>query len=274
MERLNPLPPGVKLISNEDFARLRDRDPTVPSGPDHCSTCNGKREFQWWNQDRSSIVTYACSCEDQWIAHCYLAHCGIGIGYGRLGWADWDQTKFPAASEAVAGYLNDPETYVRAGIGMLFVGRSGTGKTLMASLLLKELLARGYDGYFTRFAKAVDLFMSGWRDPDEKRWFHRRIENSEVLVLDDIGREHKGNMETSSHTVEEVIRHRVANARPTIITTNKKPEELQNDYGALSLMAVSLEPVVFSESEPFWVQQRERAIAETKSRLTRPIVFS
>jgi DNA replication protein DnaC len=201
----------------------------------------------------------------------YLAHCGVGLTYARMDWEDLGLDHDHPARRAALEYVADSASLIHAGLGLIFTGPSGTGKTLMSTLILKSLLAQGHGGYFARFTEAIDLFMSGWRDPVEKREFHRRIKNSAVLVLDDVGREKRGRHETSAETVEEVLRHRVARAKPTIITTNKSADVLSGDYGIATFLS-GYSTVVEFKNDPFFDRLQARALEEKRLGLTRPIV--
>ena len=79
----------------------------------------------------------------------------------------------------------------------------------------------------------IDTYTGGWNSQDEKAWFHRRIKNAGVLVVDDVGREYQGRAKNGlpESTFDEVLRHRVAAGTPTFISSNKDMKQLQEGYG-------------------------------------------
>lgn len=270
MHSLLPPPRGVRLLSNDESARLARLNPSAGAT---CPTCQGRRAFRWYrhaargfdagSEDPYEVVTFDCTgvvpCDDQRILTKFLWNAGLGLAYQRLSWEDAKAME-QGARDCAHEYLWRANDYVNAGVGFILHGEVGNGKTMLASLILKTLLGEGYDGYFTTFSELIDIFMSAWRDPEEKAWFYRRIKGAGILVIDDVGREHKQRRLVSMAEAEktgrdpglsdyptsvaesvfdEVIRHRVGAARPTIVTTNFDLKRLTEGYGGnvMSLLA-------------------------------------
>lgn len=277
---LDPLPAGVSLLGTSDLDRLRVLFPKVippkgmPMRPQDCPTCLGKREFMWWaDQERKEIVTYECNCIEQWVLHIYFLNANIGKAYQTLSWVDVEAE--PGAVEKVKEYREMADSYIQAGCGLILYGEMGTGKTMLATLLLKKLLATGHQGYSIMFADMIKRLTSGWYDQDEKAWFQRRIENAGVLVVDDIGREYQGMRQSGlpESMFDNVLRHRVASALPTIITTNLDMTKLNEAYGGNILSLLRERSVTYRfTGEDFRDRQRHRLDEETSLGLTRPIV--
>lgn len=227
-----PLPQGIRLLTNNELAHLRSKIPTLPASPLDCPTCYGKGTYRWWDESTPrEPADWACNCIDQWTMFLYLLHSGIGDNYQRLGWADLRAED--GAIETAERYIMRAEAYVRSGFGLTFHGNHGTGKTLLSTLILKHLLGLGYDCYFTTFSEMIDTYTGGWHDAEERRRFHQRIKNARVLVIDDVGKEYQGRNQTGlpGSTFDEVLRHRVAAATPTIITTNHDLDTIHQKYG-------------------------------------------
>lgn len=288
LARLEPLPPGIRLLTDEEAGRLRLRHPGLPRTPDDCPTCRGRKVFRWWAYDdegAASAAEYECPCLDQWVLHRYLLNANIGLTYQRLGWRDVRAEQ--GAVDKVAAYLDHADDYLNAGCGLILWGNKGAGKTMLAALVLKALLARGYSGYFTTFSEMLDLFTAGWHDRDEKALFYRRVKNAGVLVLDDVGREFKqrrmvagqGMQDYTTATAEaafdEVLRHRVANSKPTILTTNLDMRQLEEGYGGntMSLLHERSTTYHFTGGD-FRDQARMRLDEEIVQGLTRPVVLA
>lgn len=271
MSVLPPIPPTVRILSDEESDRLKRLNPGLWADPEtKCLTCFKKGAFKARSGDQVE-----CNCAEQWVLHRFLLNAGIGLHYQRLDWDDLDPQVSAAIQVAVLEYADSAQQFINAGLGMIISGTPGTGKTLLAVLLLKALLKQGYDGYFTQFNQMLDDYSSGWRDRSDKDWFLRRVTNAGVLVIDDIGRESKGRENVTTPMFDQVIRSRVANARPTIITTNFTKEEMQSGYGpnVMSLLAErSIDHTL--NGLDYRPRANERTVDEIKSGVARPMALA
>jgi len=161
---------------------------------------------------------------------------------------------------------DDPHNFLANG----FVVHN-TGKTMLANLILKDLVREGHDCYFTTFSGAIEQFTSTWGDRDEKARFAKRFMLSRVLCLDDLGKEFRNRL--SSSTFDHILRTRVFELRPTILTTNLHPTEISVGYGAsiLSLLAEQSVHVHFTGGD-YRPHAHYRSISEVEAGEVRAIV--
>jgi hypothetical protein len=150
------------------------------------------------------------------------------------------------------------------GVGLLFDGAPGIGKTTHAVVTAMELVRRlpedpdaakailsmqdddygmssrpvyymTYPEFLSRKKSMIDA------DPESKRimfqemeGFHGRASNDtlnvRVLILDDLGKEYKG-AGFNDASFDEILRSRYDRGLPTIITTNVAREKWANQYG-------------------------------------------
>lgn len=294
--QLPPLPVAIRTLSDEESTALARRIPDLSPDPTRCPTCHGAKTFRWYSYDDSNkrtdeVVTYDCPCVDQWILNRYLLHCGIGTNYQRYDWDDYVASK----PGAVIDWLIAADAFINAGFGFVLTGNIGNGKTLLALLALKSLLAQGYDGYFTTFSEMIDHVTASWRGKEERAWFTRRVRNAGILVIDDLGRETKqkrvrtkdevaaGDTEVEKREVhdfmrsafEEVVRYRISMSKPTIITTNETFDALGRHYSTnvFSLLSERSEVVQFTNAD-YRQQSKEIFKREVTQGLTRPIVLA
>ena len=151
----------------------------------------------------------------------------------------------------------------KTGVGLLFDGGPGLGKTTHAVVTLLELIRRlptdeqqakqvfGYSSndysraarpiYYMTFPDFLNRKKSMFdAEPEQKRelqlemdGFHGRSAldhlNVRVLVLDDLGKEYGSEYNVAGF--DEILRSRYDKALPTIVTTNTPREQWKTKYG-------------------------------------------
>lgn len=170
---------------------------------------------------------HSCACDYQstLLRHYLLAH--IPDGYIRLSAGDY--VGDPGAWGSVEAYLANWDNARRHGLGLGFYSRSqGTGKTMLATFLARELVKRGESVYYINFRTLVGLYDT---PRDERAHEEERIRNDMVLVLDEIARPvSEAQRSFYGEKFEELIRYRTDYGRVTIMTTNLTPTELDTLY--------------------------------------------
>lgn len=127
-----------------------------------------------------------------------------------------------AAWEKAATFASGfPHTGVSAGLGLLFTGANGIGKTHLAAAVLRELAeSKGVRGQFWDFHELMREIRSSY-NPDvrmtESDVLDPIIETG-VLVLDDLGAWKM--TDWMNDTLFHILNQRYVHQRPSIITTN------------------------------------------------------
>lgn len=275
MYQLPKLPDAVRSLRADESARLDAEHPNLPKNLDRdCITCMGKKTFKWWDnygQPDAQIVEYECPCSDQFLLYKYFLNAGLGKQATRAFLADAQDVDARAMMKSM-DYADKSDYYVSRGMGLVFYGSHGNGKTLTSVLLTKDLLSRGIDGYFTTFSNMLDNFASGWRDEPNRVWFNKKVRNSPLLVVDDIGRENKNMNNMASSALDGVFRNRVQNALPTIVTTNLSLPAFEKAYssGVMSLLTETSFTYEFTGVD--WrPKQKKRNELEIEQMLVRPV---
>jgi DNA replication protein DnaC len=146
-------------------------------------------------------------------------------------------TDNPVSSRSLAAVLLTVRGYVREypkldKPGLLFIGPPGTGKTHLSVAVLRELIARGFEGVFYDFQALLNHIRSGYDQSSGMmdRDAYRSALEAEILVLDDLGAHRV--TDWVEDTVTSLITQRCNNQRATIMSTNLRDPEVGDKRGS------------------------------------------
>lgn len=133
-----------------------------------------------------------------------------------------------AAIQAAKDYVKNLEENLDLGLGLIFKGDIGVGKTTIAICIMKEVLKKKFSAYFVSMASLMREVFNSNNSIQEK------LVNTKLLVLDDLGMEYRGNKSESwiLHTFDDLIDARHSRQLSTIITTNLPARSIKdaNDH--------------------------------------------
>jgi DNA replication protein DnaC len=136
--------------------------------------------------------------------------------HGRI---DYEQ-QWQEARSWVAGFrrylVNSPDTAL-VGHGLVLVGPTGTGKTMLACSFMNYLTAKGFSAAFTRDGDLMRLLTNRYPS-DEELDLLAYLQRSALVIVDDLGR-----TAGATDTIEPFLRYRMDEGKPTIITMNNVP---------------------------------------------------
>lgn len=114
---------------------------------------------------------------------------------------------------------------------LLFIGRTGLGKTYLSVSIAREVLEKGFSVLYYPAQSLIDCFervrFSRDATPEDAETT-RSILSCDLLVLDDLGAEFISSF--SQSVLYHVINERLVEGRPTIISTNLDPAQLTQTY--------------------------------------------
>lgn len=131
---------------------------------------------------------------------------------------------------------------------LLLRGPAGTGKTHLSLAIAREAAAAGHAviyGSVQRLLRQLEKEHFGREDGDSAD----RLEECDLLILDDLGTEFASPFYTSS--LYEILNNRLLSGRPTIISTNLNQKQIQERYGVqiASRIAGCFQPLLFAGSD-------------------------
>ena len=152
------------------------------------------------------------------------------------------------ARDAVRDWLDDFEDNLAAGLGFTLIGPPGAGKTLLAAIALQYAIYQKKRGLFQTLASYIrmvqrriefsDLSRLNALSPEEsdeyfdiRRSIHNAINVFDVMVLDDVGKEHLTSTQWALREFDYLVRHRYDRGLVTIITTNIPAPDWADQYG-------------------------------------------
>jgi len=202
-------------LTTEQLKRIK----SFPAYTGNCPTCEGEQVY------RLDGGTFTCNCQEQLQLQRRYFAANIGAAYHIISFNDFFDN-YEYLRETVENYIANFDDNLYYGRGITFDGPLGTGKTYGATVILKELIKKGVEGYFITFDDLLNVQSKGWKQDEYDPEFYT-IRNTQLLVVDELFDHPDGTKkkELLSETLERIIRYRVSNRLPTILTTNLKPDQ-------------------------------------------------
>jgi DNA replication protein DnaC len=122
--------------------------------------------------------------------------------------------------------------------GIIFTGKNGTGKTMLCSLIIKEMIKRkphwnngdnSYRYLYQEAIKIVRAIKDTWRQKASEQAVMDKFVKPKVLVIDEIGMQYGSDQEKQSLT--EIINDRYNQKKQTILSGNVTVLEMQEILG-------------------------------------------
>ena len=138
--------------------------------------------------------------------------------------------KFKRNYQLIKDYADNLSENLENGFGLVMLGNVGTMKTSFAVAILRKYVDMGGNGLLIPMCSLLDnLFTMRERSKEEWFRFERKIRNTPLLVLDDLGTENT-DQKWIVAKVDSIITERYNRQKATIITSNFMPDQLNNTY--------------------------------------------
>lgn len=145
-------------------------------------------------------------------------------------------------------YAKNFDRCLEKGLGFLFYGNIGAGKSYIAASIVNTVVEMQYPALMTNFGR----IRSEVSDTREKRAYFDSLNGYALLVLDDLFAE--SDSDYMKEIAFQVIDERISNKLPLIITTNLTKEELKNPANKrhqriLSRIKETCRPILFDGAD-------------------------
>ena len=142
--------------------------------------------------------------------------------------ADWcfendDGKSDNHAMQIARNYVNNFEKLRADGVGLFIHGDVGVGKSFMAACIVNALIDNEKACLMTDFTTVIDDL---WKN-DDRNAYRRNLNDTTLLVIDDLGREHDSKY--TREIVSSILDVRCRSKRPMILTSNLSPDDLMKD---------------------------------------------
>lgn len=234
------------LLKEEDWKVLEDMKERMLGECeicDHTGHCIAKDDGKTaWTK------TKECRCLKRFKRFKEYYKARIPEIYWRL-----DQKNFKgdkSALKIVVKYCDRIQNAMNKGLGFLFYGNNGNGKTTLACIIGKEAIKHGYSVYYGTLQSYLNLIMDSFGSDNQTEKVRDLIKNVDLLIIDELGKEHiKKNEATGTvfgfSEFEQILRYREGKSKAVIEISNLRPQQLESRYGAsiASLFEGSLKPL-------------------------------
>lgn len=154
---------------------------------------------------------------------------------------DYGSEELKEIKDFCSSYIENFNENFEDNRGIFFFGSNGVGKSLLASIILKEAYRRRYSCRRVTFSSYISYYTESWsvKDKAEKDTlevdFYEKYKGVEFLVLEEVGKEI--DTKVSAPILEDLLRYREEHGLVTIICSNITPKEIEAKYGA-SIMSI------------------------------------
>ena len=185
-----------------------------------------------------SGVSDRCSCLQAALYELRLSNSGIPPGFRNLDFKNYIYKSSPTYTKAWS-YVEQADKAVQNGTGLVLVGSTKAGKTLLAVSILKELMKRDYDCGFIQFGAMIGSLAKAEKFVDTDVDFSC-IDDVD-RVLNSISNFKSTNLtHEESHGVVQILESTIAKRSlynlPTILTSSVSIMEIDKKFPSLGTM--------------------------------------
>jgi len=182
--------------------------------------------------DTGYIGLNMCKCLKDAIRSAEYESSGLGQLSKRQNFDNFSLSVYPEKSYSVMENIYNytkkyAETFSASSSSLLFIGKTGLGKTHISSAIGKIAIDKGY---FVIYESAPSILYAFEKDrfSNDQSGLFDKYYDCDLLIIDDLGTERATKL--SQTWLYTLINTRLVKGRPTIINTNLDHKMLENTY--------------------------------------------
>jgi len=173
-------------------------------------------------------VKNPCECMKVFVYVKELVYSQIPIDYWMLNLKDLNVDI--TYKKVVEQYIKNIDNAIEQGLGIMFLGDRGIGKTSLGVEICKEAIAKRYNVFYELAQKIVkDEFT------EEKRIL-KRIEEADLIFIDEFDKVAMRENSNIPKQIENLLRELLPNGKSIIISTNYSDHEIEETFRITSLI--------------------------------------
>lgn len=244
----------------------------------YCAKCNTPLQSAINFGGRVLNMPIACKCEmledehrknsltqqQHEVAIEKLKEFGFNNKYYLACTFDKDDRNNPNISMLAHNYVDKFDKFYSKGLGILFQGDCGNGKTFISACIGNALIEKEYSVYMTSISDLVNLMTKNFGN--NRQELIDKLSSVDLLILDDLGTENILDSR-KSNTIEltyKIIDSRYISNKPMIISTNLDIVSLLDD-GNLNINLRRIFERILERCKPYDLGINNRRLAQSHS---------
>ena len=193
-----------------------------------CPKCRNKGKIAFLAPGEDDMIIQECSCMNARKSIWRMEKSGLKNVIREQTFEAFQVTQpwQETAKEKAMDYARNLEGW------LLFCGQPGSGKTHLCTAVCRERLLKGDAVVYMSWREEISQLKALALDSQERSQRMEALQEAQILYLDDLFKTGRSADGSSNPTVAEInltfeiLNHRYINHLPTIVSTEKTPEEL------------------------------------------------